>query len=136
VKDAGSLTAEEKEKSNLLIIAPAGHSLIGELNKFYRERDIIYFAGDKVIVRNYKGKPGNTYGPGYGILQVTQNPWNPKGSLACEGVVWAVSGLDEAGIKRAANVLINQPEKLKYVFAAVVGKGELIRAPVGPSFRS
>jgi len=132
VKAAGALTAEEKEKSNLFIIAPAGDSLINELNKHYREREPVYFEGGQVIVRNHKGKPGATYGPGWGVLQVTQNPWNPKGSLACEGTVWIVSGVDETGVKRAASVLTGQPEKLNYTFAAVIGNGEMIKAPAGP----
>jgi hypothetical protein len=133
VKDTGALTAEEKGKSNLFIIAPAGHNLLDELNKQYREQGTIYFADEKIIVRNHKGKPAATYGPGWGVLQVTQNPWNPKGSWACEGTVWIVSGADDAGVKRAAYVLINQPEKLKYTFAAVIGENQLIKAPVTAS---
>jgi len=133
VKGAGTLTAEEKGKNNLFIIAPAGDGLINELNKHCREREPVYFEGGQVIVRNHKGKPEATYGPGWGILQAVQNPWNPKGSLACEGTVWIVSGVDETGVKRAANVLTGQTEKLKYVFAAAVGNGEMIKAPAGPA---
>lgn len=131
-KDAGTLTADEKKKSNLFIIAPAGSSLINELNKYYREHDSIYFEDGKVIVRDHKGKPAATYGPGWGVLQVTQNPWNPKGSFACEGTVWIISGADETGVKRAANVLAGQPGELKYTFAAAVGNGKMVKAPVGP----
>jgi len=133
VKDAASLTAEEKGKSNLFLIAPAGHHLLGELNKQYREQGTVYFEGEKIIVRNHKGKPAATYGPGHGLLQVTQNPWNSKGSWVCEGTVWLVSGVDETGVKRSANILTSQPEKLKYTFAAVVGNGEMVKAPVGPA---
>ena len=130
IKEASSLTAEEKERNNLFILAPVGSSLLSELNKHYQAREIIYFGEEKIIVRDHKGKHLQTYGPGFGVLQVIQNPWNPKGSLACEGVVWAVTGFDETGVKRAANVLIGQAERLKNTFAAVVGENQLIKVPV------
>ncbi|GAB6273288.1 MAG: hypothetical protein STSR0004_01510 [Peptococcaceae bacterium] len=133
VKEMLALTVNEKEGHNLFLIGSAGSPLIKELNRVFQEREVIYFAPNEIIVRNYKGKTEITYGPGYGILQAAQNPWNPKGNLACEGLVTVVSGLDEPGVRRAANVLINHPEKLKHTFAAVVGKEKVIKAPVTSS---
>jgi hypothetical protein len=133
VKKMSALTVNEKESHNLFLIGLASSPLIKELNQVFQEREVIYFAHNEIIIRNYKGKTGTTYGSGYGILQAAQNPWNPKGSLGCEGVVAVISGLDEPGVKRAANVLINHSEKLKYAFAAVVGKEKVIKAPVTSS---
>lgn len=129
-KEMPALTVNEKEGHNLFLIGLASSPLIKELNQVFQKREVIYFAHNEIIIRNYEGKTGATYGSGHGILQAAQNPWNPKGSLACEGVVWAVSGLDEPGVKRAVNVLINHSEKLKHTFAAVVGKEKVIKAPV------
>ncbi|KFD41931.1 hypothetical protein HY02_10235 [Peptococcaceae bacterium SCADC1_2_3] len=133
VKEMSALTVNEKESHNLFLIGLASSPLIKELNQVFQEREVIYFAHNEIIIRNYKGKTGTTYGSGYGILQAAQNPWNPKGSLACEGMVAVISGIDEPGAKRAANVLINHSEKLKYTFAAVVGKEKVIKAPVTSS---
>jgi hypothetical protein len=130
VKEMPALTVKEKESHNLFLIGLASSPLIKELNQVFQKREVIYFTQNKIIIRNYKGKTGAIYGAGYGILQAAQNPWNPKGNLACEGMVWVVSGLDEPGVKRAANLLINHSEKLKNTFAVVVGQEKVIKAPV------
>lgn len=132
VKETGSLTAEEKEKYNIFILAEKDNALISEINRYFKEHELVYFDGDNAIVRDFGGKPARNYGRGYGVIQVIQNPWNPKGSFSCESTVWAVTGLDETGVNLAAGVLIDQPEKLQNTFAVVVGEDELIRAPVSP----
>jgi hypothetical protein len=132
VKETGSLTAEEKEKFNIFILAGKENALISEINGYFKERELVYFDVDRVVVRDFGGKPAKKYGMGYGVIQAMQNPWNPKGNYSCESTVWAVTGLDDKGVNLAAGVLIDQPEKLKNTFAVVVGEDELIRAPIGP----
>jgi hypothetical protein len=133
VKAAGDLSRGEKEKNNIFIVAAGNHPLIEELNQFYRKSEMLYFDPEgKIVVRDFGGKDKKSYGAGTGALQVIQNPWNPRGSFACGGAVWAVTGTDAEGVGLAAGVLLEQPQALKNAFALVVQKGKAIRAPIGP----
>jgi len=69
------------------------------------------------------------YGPGVGIIQATQSPWNPDGVGASKNVVWMVSGVDEAGVRNAAQALINRHHEITHFFAAIVVDEEIIMVP-------
>lgn len=131
VKDQDSLTGDEQQHDNIFIIATADQPLIASINEQSKAHDTLYFSGNRIVARDLTGKDSKTFGAGYGVLSVMQNPWNPMGSWACENAVWAVTGLDAAGVRRAARVLIGFPDELNHVFALVVGEGEVIKSPIG-----
>jgi len=132
VEGPQALTVDEKEHDNILIIATAGQPLIASLNEQLKAHGTLYFSGGQIMVRGLTGKDGQAFGPGYGVLDVIQNPWDPRGSWACGSAVWAVTGLDATGVRRAARVLAGFPDGLRHVFALVVGKGMVIESPLGP----
>jgi len=66
------------------------------------------------------GEEKAVYQQAAGVLAATQNPWNPRGTGACENVVVVVSGCDEAGVRAAARTLVHEHERLLTWCGAVV----------------
>ena len=127
---AETLSDGVKEQSHLIIVGSAESGLILELNELHKK--LGFFArleGDKIIVLDEKGDPAGEYGAGWGLIQATQNPWNPKGVGSGESVVFMVTGSDESGVKSAANALINNSGGLSYAYAVLVNNNEIIKIP-------
>jgi len=124
------LSVQDKETANLVLLGTSDHLFIEEANqawgklgfytRFYNGYLEVYNAAGDLIAEN---------GAGTGVIQATQSPWNPKGTGACENVVWLVSGTDEDGVEEAVDTLVNHYEDLKYAFSVVVDNGKLIRIP-------
>jgi len=119
-----------KEQSNLIILAGADNGLILELNELPKK--LGFFArmeGGKITVLDGKGDPAGEYGAGWGLIQATQNPWNPKGVGSGESVVFMVTGSDAEGIKSAANALIDNSDGLGHAYAALVNNNDIVKIP-------
>lgn len=118
-----------KEHSNLILLGTKDFELISELNKNYKKLGFyICFEDDEVVTWDAQGNKRQCQ-PSYGLIQATQNPWNPKGTGACENVVWMIAGVDKAAVKDAANTLINSYEELRYACAAAIINGQIIKVP-------
>jgi len=129
-KRLSELSADEKESANLILLGTIDSELISELNDIWdRLGFFAHFEEEKLVVFNAEGEIATEYGAGVGLIQATQNPWNPKGIGAAENVVWLISGTDTAGVKSALDALINHPARLQYAGAAVIASGEIIRIP-------
>jgi hypothetical protein len=129
-KEFSALSPNEKENSNLILIGTPDVEAISELNRHWRELGFFaYFESVNLAVLNASGAVTNNYGSGAGLIQATQNPWNPNGIGAGENVVWLVSGTDETGVKAAIDALINRNTDLRYAHAAVIVSGEIVRIP-------
>ena len=124
------LSEEARGQNNLIIIAGPENGLISELNKVYKKLGFYaYLESGKITVLDAAGSMSWEYGHGVGIIQGTQNPWNPKGIGAGENAVWMITGTDVEGVKSAANALLNSQDELRYAFAAVVSEGEIVKIP-------
>ncbi len=129
-KEFSALSPSEKENSNLILIGTPDVEAISELNRHWKQLGFFaYFADVNLAVLNASGAVANNYGSGAGLIQATQNPWNPNGIGAGENVVWLVSGTDETGVKAAIDALINRNTDLRYAHAAVIVSGEIVRIP-------
>jgi len=130
IKSATELSSEEKEHSNLILVCTADFELVAELDEVYdRLGFFAHFDNGQLEVLNDKGKVVEAYGAGSGVIQATQSLWNPKGSWACENVVWMVSGTDESGVKNAVGALLDRYSQIQHAFAVVVADGEIIKVP-------
>ncbi len=124
------LSAGDKESSNLVLVGTSDFAPVEELNEPWNRLGFFgHFEDGALVVFDSAGELVNGYGAGTGLIQATQSIWNPKGVGAGENVVWVVSGLDEAGVKAAVDVLINHPDDYKYACAVVVTEGETLRLP-------
>jgi hypothetical protein len=124
------LSEDIKQKSHLIIIATPENSMISELYKIHKKLGFYaYLEPGKILALDTAGNVHKEYGSGSGIIQATQNPWNPKGIGAGENVAWVVTGADVNGVKNAATALVNNQDELRYAFAAVVSEGEIVKIP-------
>jgi len=130
IKRLSELSENEKESCNLLLLGTMDCQHISELNQAWNRLGFFaYFKNGNLVVLNTEGEVVAKYGAGVGLIQATQNPWNPKGIGACESVVWLVSGTDEAGVKDAIHALVNRYTEFQYAYATVVANGEIIKVP-------
>jgi hypothetical protein len=130
IRSLDELSESGRGDSNIILVSGPDNSLVAELNDNWKRLGLFaYFENGDLIVINSNGEISAEYGAGTGLIQATQNPWNPKGVGACENVVWLVSGTDEAGIKNALDALLDQHRKMRYTAAVVVADGEVIRIP-------
>jgi len=130
IKRLSELSMDGKESANLILLGTIDSELISELNDIWdRLGFFAHFEQEGLAVFSAQGELSAEYGAGVGLIQATQNPWNPKGIGAAENVVWLISGTDTAGVKSALDALINHPTRLQYTAAAVITSGEIIRVP-------
>jgi hypothetical protein len=124
------LTETDRRNSNLILLGTKDNELISELNDIYTRLGFYaYFGDEKLVTLDSKGEIAGEDSAGSGLIQATQNPWNPKGVGAGENVVWVVSGIDETGVKRAVEALINRQADFKYAYALVIARGKVIKLP-------
>lgn len=129
VQAAAGLSTEDKQHGNLILLGTEDFPLISELNGNYAELGLyIHFEDGRVATFNCQGDKAEY--DSCGVIQATQNPWNPEGLGACENVVWMISGTDRAQTLNAVDVLINRYEEFRYACAAVTSGGEVVRVPV------
>ncbi len=130
VGSLAQLTKEAQQSGNLILIGSMNSDLINELNDIRDKMGFFTnFENGRLLVFDEEGELAGEFGAGTGLIQATQNPWNPKGIGACENVVWMVSGVDDTGVKAAVDTLLNRGEKLKYAFAVVVTSEEILFVP-------
>jgi len=126
----GELSEDEKESSNLILMGTMDNVFMSELNQNWKRLGFFtHFENGNLVALNAEGEVAAKYSSGAGLIQATQNPWNPNGIGACENVVWMVSGTDEAGVKDALDALINHHIEFQYACAAIVANGEIIKVP-------
>ena len=127
---AAELSPEEKGRCNLILLGGRDCELVSAVNQL---RDTLcfyaYFGEGELLLLDSRGEAAGEYGAGCGLIQASQNPWNPNGIGACQNVLWLVSGTDEAGVRDAVDVLVNHSAELRHAFGAVIAGGEVIKVP-------
>ncbi len=130
IQSTGDIVELDKQHSNLVLLGTMDCGLISELNRVWdRMGFFVHFEGDLMVCYDSRGDTTATYGPGSGVVQATQSPWNPGGTGVCENVVWVVSGTDEAGVKSAVDALLGRYDEFQYAHALITVNNEVIRVP-------
>jgi hypothetical protein len=130
LRSINELPASEKEASNLILLGTADNELISELNQNWKKLGLfVRFENGNLVILNAQGETDTTYGTAAGLIQATQNPWNPNGIGACENVAWMVTGTDESGVRSAIETLLKHHDQLQHAFAVVIANGEIIKIP-------
>lgn len=125
------LSDSTKESANIILIGEVdSNALLSELNDAWDRLGFFARFSDGIItVYSGDGSVTSEYGPGTGVIQATQSPWNPKGTGACENVVWMVSGTDVSGVRSSVDILVNHHDRIEYAFAVVAVNGSVIKVP-------
>ena len=130
VKNEEQLSEDIQRYYNLILLGSHDNVFISELNNAHKRLGFYaYFQEGKLVVLDAKGKVASEYGASTGLIQATQNMWNPKGIGAGENVVWMISGTDADGVKNAAKFLVNSHKDLRYAYAAVITEGKIVKVP-------
>jgi len=128
--DIDEITDTDRGKSNLILIGTIENELISEMNENWKKLGFFArFENGDLIVHGTNGEPEASYDTGTGLIQATQNPWNPNGIGICENVAWMVTGTDASGVESALALLLEKDYPLQYAFAGVITGGEVIRVP-------
>ena len=124
------LSESEQESGNIILLGDMDYEPVAELNDVWKRLGFYAcFEEGKLLVFDFKGNVAAEYGTGSGVIQATQNPWNPRGIGVCENVVWMLSGVDEAGVKMAVDAFVGNSSEFRYACAAVVADGEISIIP-------
>jgi hypothetical protein len=124
------MPVSDRESSNLILLGTADNELISELNQNWKKLGLFArFENGNLVILNAQGETDAAYGTATGLIQATQNPWNPNGIGACENVAWMVAGTDESGVRGAIGALLKHHAQLQYAFAVVIANGEIIKIP-------
>lgn len=128
-KTINELSEIEKSSSNLIILAKPSNQLVLELNEIHERIGFFAFFNEDIIkVIDQKGEQNNQY-ESAGIIQISQNIWNPKGNLACENVVILISGTEKDLIKKSVGILIHGMNQYNHAFGLVVTETKVIQIP-------
>ena len=112
------------------LLGDMSYEPVAELNDIWKRLGFYAcFTEGKLQVFDCRGELVAEHAAGSGLIQATQNPWNPNGIGACENVVWMVSGVDAQGVKNAVEVLVNHYSEIRYGCAAVIAEGEISKIP-------
>jgi len=125
---ATELPSQDKGHANLILLGTENFVFISELNGNSKLGFYIYIEDGKAVVYDSRGNK-TQYESDCGIIQATQNPWNPKGVGVCENVVWMISGTNKSQVRNAINALATHHEEFRYAYAAVVTGDEVIKVP-------
>lgn len=124
------LSQEDKENNNLIIVGTVDLPLISELHSNYKRLGLTaYFEQNILTVLDSSGNKAREYKEDAGIIQATQNPWNPRGVGACQNVVWIISGIDNDDVISAINLLSGDNIELDNAFGMIIVDGKPIKIP-------
>ena len=128
-KTINELSEIEKSNSNLILLARPSNKLVLELNEIHDRIGFFAFFNDDVIkVIDHKGDLHNQY-QSAGIIQISQNIWNPKGNLACENVIILISGTEKDLIKKSVGIMIHRLNQYNHAFGLVITETDIIQIP-------
>jgi len=130
VKSLDYVTEDEMQNSNLILVGDHTFEPIAEINNLWNRLGLFCrFNNGYIEAYSFDGRLSGTFDSSAGIILAMQNPFNPKGTGACENVCWVVSGAGQEGISSAVDVISTTPDSLKYLAGAIVHHGTLFPLP-------
>lgn len=140
VTGEAGLSQDQKGSHNLVLIADRSSGMVAELDAQHVPLGLYaHFEGGSLWVTNYRFENQQSYGAGSGVIQASQNLWNPLGTGSCQTVVFVVSGSDTLGTSRAVEALLDAMEAVKggqdpsFVNAygmVITADGQSVRTPL------
>jgi len=125
-----ALSSSEMEGHNIIVIGSQDFMPVSYVNNVWNKLGLYArFDKSELITYDSGGNITESYHTGAGIIFAIQNPFNPRGTGACENVLWIISGIDDSGIMSAIDVLLAEPEKLNYYAGAIVNNSTVHPLP-------
>jgi len=130
IRDDFSITPDEKQYHNLIIIGSADFQPIAEINSNWQKIGLFHrFSADALEIYSSSGNLDASIAEGAGIITAMQNPFNPYGTGACQNTCWVISGTDRDSIIDAFKIFVNNPESFGYYAGAIVISGDVEPLP-------
>jgi hypothetical protein len=124
------LDEKDKGNNNLIVLAGPQNRLVSELNRQWKRLGFFaYFENDRLVTVDGSGNPAAEYARNAGIIQATQNPWNPNGIGADENAAWVITGSDEKGLKSAVDCFIRDSARWRFSYGMVTGQAGVTKLP-------
>jgi len=124
------LSQEDKQNSNLIIVGTADSPLVSELYASYKRFGLTAYLDQNILtVLDTDGNIVQKYEENAGIIQATQNPWNPRGIGACQNVVWIISGIANDDVLSVLNLLAGDNITLDNAFGMIIINDDPIKIP-------
>lgn len=126
------ISEDEKSRSNVVILAGSNNKLVLEINEIHEKIGFSLFFEENILIElDHKATPCRKYAKA-GMIQVTQNIWNPKGNLACENVIMLITGTDTRSIEKCVDIMLQDFSKYRYSFGLIVTEPDVIKIPYCP----
>jgi hypothetical protein len=120
---------EMLETDNVVVLAACTADLVREVNT-KADRLGLFARFDGAALHTYAGDGVQTGVHSHaGVILAMQNPWNPRGTGACQSVAVVVTGCDEVSVRAAAGVLARDYNELVCCTGAVVQEEAWGRVP-------
>jgi hypothetical protein len=130
VTTAGQLSENDQSSCHLIVIGSPPDPLLVELNREWKRLGFFaYFRDLKLTTIDASGQIKAEYSSQTGVIQATQNPWNPDGIGAGQTTVWMVSGCDEVGLQAALEALLNPSAGWGMSYGVIVQKDNILKLP-------
>jgi hypothetical protein len=129
IESAAGLTREKKETANIILLGTGDDPLIAELNKGWKRLGFwAHIENHQLIILDSQGQISASPEKECGLIQATQNPWNPNGTGAAENTVWMITGTDKRGVELAAGAVVDS-KATAGAFAAAITEDTVYRLP-------
>ena len=120
----------ELQTSNLIVIGDTAFTPVEYIGSIWDKIGLFAtWQNGEFSFYGPKGEPVFTSGSDTGVIMAMQNPYNPRGTLACENVLWLITGTGFASIQACIDVLINEPYQLKYNAGILVENNQVRSLP-------
>lgn len=130
IRNSSDISTHETENNHLIIIGPSSFQPINEVNQNWDRLGMFCkFNSDGLEIYSEAGNLSRTYTSGAGVIFAMQNPFNPKGTGACENICIFVTGTDDISIMLAVETLSNNSQSLKYYAGATIIDGNIKPLP-------
>ncbi|RKD21439.1 protein of unknown function [Caminicella sporogenes DSM 14501] len=98
---------------------------INNLNEEYKKSGInVHFKDEKIELLKYDGTAVKKIKENAGVITAVGE------GLGDDKPLWLIVGIDSKGLDKAVNLLVNNPEKIKNMYSAVVTSEEIISLPI------
>ncbi|MDO8537816.1 MAG: DUF4430 domain-containing protein [archaeon] len=127
--EISQITEQQKKSHNLIIITSLNNSLIQEINFNHKRNGLfLFFEQEKLIELNSAGENVNSFSDASAFFAVS-SPWNEKGSLAQENIVYVFTGTSKEQTSKLIEEIINNPSKINNFFSIIFENNNLKGVP-------
>jgi hypothetical protein len=120
----------DMQQDNIVVLGSPDFSPLAEINNNWDKLGLFcHFAGAGLNVFDSGGNQVRRYSETTGVILAMQNPFNPRGTGACENVCLVVTGTDEAGIQSAVDAIASRLHEMEYYAGAIVSGQQLLPIP-------